>query len=137
MPADLLHLTSSQKRLIRSWVREIAVRDSIDEDHILPGLTSDPFFSGDRSAKDKGEKFFSMVRKLRYPHFCEAELRFSELEKNFFHDCPQLKQVVSIMHSENFEEEALELRLQLSPDNLEEVLNYLVQHQDLLKNCMK
>jgi hypothetical protein len=131
-----MHFTQSQSRLISEWLSDLEIREKKAQNLITEEIISDNFFALPKNQRERGEKFFELLCRRRYPELTAAEDRFKLAVEEFFRNAPSLKQFIKISHSEYFEEDKIRLTLDLALDNMEKILDYLKSNGEKLRKTI-
>jgi len=134
MIPENIHLTASQKRLVKQWISEISIKKGEDEKQIIANILKDNFFANpSHDRKSKGKYFFDILYKKRYPEYSRALLEFKRLENSFFDGFSELRNSIKIKPSKYFEKEEIMLTLNITPDNINKIKDLMNNKSEVLK----
>lgn len=131
-----MHFTQSQSRLISEWLSDLEIHEKKTQTAIRNELLADDFFAMPKNKRELGERFFELLRRRRYPEMTAAEDKFQQAVEDFFRRNPSLKQSIRISHSEYFEADSIRLTLDLTPENMENIIDYLKANSEKLRKTI-
>ena len=129
-----MHLTASQLSQLAEWLLDLAKSRKTSLERILDeNLLQQTLSNPSLDPRMRGEKFFVLVRSLRYPRISHEEERFRRIRGQF-----EEEQEIQLGRPEGFESEGLLLRARLKDrEGLGRVLSFLARHREKFESFFK
>jgi hypothetical protein len=103
---DKMHLTTNQLLLVSDWIYDLKRGKQGSLEGLLEEASVEKFLTGSTGdPRSRGEAFFRLLRRLRFPRLSEKEENFSRLKEAL-----EMPEELQLEHSEGFEAEGILLR---------------------------
>lgn len=133
MNFEKLYFTKSQRKIINDWLWDLSIKYKKNLKDIISEIMSKIDFKKNLNKKEAGELFFYLLREKRYPELSKYEKKFDFLKNSLFKNNKYIKAYIDIKHSELFEFDEIFLSIKLTPDNLDDIINFLYENKLQLK----